>query len=159
MVIGHGGQETAVSYTQGKEEVRLGQAASQRDGAVMGHQVGQQLWYSNRGKAEVSKGEMGQQEVHGCMEGWTGSNAATKSPLPRMSATKRTRNSTKSGRCCPGLVSPSRMNGAPSDDSLAASIAGLVLHLEHHVFLFTGGSSPQCLRHRVKGTLLKPSWP
>lgn len=81
VVIGHGGQETAVSYTQGKEEVRLGQAASQRDGAVMGHQVGQQLWYSNRGKAEVSKGEMGQQEVHGCMEGWTGSNGSHEEPI------------------------------------------------------------------------------
>ena len=34
-VIGHGSQEAAVSYTQGKEEVHLGQAASQGDGAVM----------------------------------------------------------------------------------------------------------------------------
>lgn len=73
-VISHGSQEAAVSYTQGKEEVHLGQAASQGDGAVMGHQVGQHLGYSDGGKAEVIKGQLGRQEVHGCMKGWTGSD-------------------------------------------------------------------------------------
>ena len=73
-VIGHGSQEAAVSYTQGKEEVHLGQAASRGDGAVMGQQVGQHLRYRDRGKAEVSKGQVGQQEVHGSVKGWTGSD-------------------------------------------------------------------------------------
>lgn len=49
-----------------------GSAASQGDGAVVSQQVSQHLGYSNRGKAEVSKGQMGQEEVHGCIQGWPG---------------------------------------------------------------------------------------
>ena len=73
-VIGHGSQEAAVSYTQGKEEVHLGQTASRGDGAVVGQQVDQHLRYRDRGKAEVSKGQVDQQEVHGSVKGWTGSD-------------------------------------------------------------------------------------
>ena len=75
-VIGHGSQEAAVSYTQGEEEVHLGQTASQGDGAVVGQQVGQHLRYCDGGKAEVSKGQVGQQEVHGSVKGWTGSDGS-----------------------------------------------------------------------------------
>ena len=77
---------------------------------------------------------------------------ATMSPLPRMPAKYRTKNRTKRGRRCPGLVvSPSRVNAAPSEVSLAASMAGLLLCLGPQGFLSTAESSPQCQRKRVKG--------
>lgn len=38
----------------------------------MDQQAGQHLGHSDGGEAEVSERQVGQQEVHGCVRGWTG---------------------------------------------------------------------------------------
>jgi hypothetical protein len=86
------------------------------------------LGRSDRSKAEVSKGQMGQQEVHGCIKGWTGLNNSHNESITQDSCHIKDQEQHKRGRCCSGfVVSPSRMNGGPSEDSLAASIARLVI--------------------------------
>lgn len=149
-VIGHGSQETFVSYTWDKEEVHLGRQPAREMEWSSANKLAN-IWGTVtevKQRSARTDGPGGSTWVH---TGVAWSRRWPQSPLPRMPAIYKTENSTERDHHCPGLiVSPSRMNGAPSKDSLATSRASLVLHLEPQVFLFTDGSSPQYLRKRVK---------
>lgn len=84
----------------GQRRSTSGSAASQGDGAVVSHQVSQHLGYSDRGKAEVSKGQMGQEEVHGCIKGWPGPDSGHRVHHPGCPPYTRLRIPPLSRTCC-----------------------------------------------------------
>ena len=64
-VIGHHGQEEDFHCGKEQEKVYLGDAAFIGDHFALGLDVPQHLWDGGGSEADVYKGEVGEEEVHG----------------------------------------------------------------------------------------------
>ena len=69
-VIGHHGQEEDFHCGKEQEKVYLGDAAFIGYCFVLGPYILQHLWDGGGSEADVYKGEVGEEEVHGGVEVW-----------------------------------------------------------------------------------------
>ena len=67
-VIGHHGQEKNVQHCRECEKINLRDAAFIDYSFILGLDVPQHLWDGGGGETDVSKGQVGEEEVHGDVE-------------------------------------------------------------------------------------------
>ena len=67
-VIGHHGQEKNVQHCRECEKINLCDAAFIDYSFILGLDVPQHLWDGGRGETDVYKGQVGEEEVHRCVE-------------------------------------------------------------------------------------------
>lgn len=64
-VVGHDSEQAGFSAPSGKHKEHLSHAALYWDGFCLWQEILQQLGHSDRGVAEIQKGQVSQEEVHG----------------------------------------------------------------------------------------------
>ena len=68
MVIGHHGQEKVIQPCKEHEKVHLGDATFVGYNFVLCLYIHQHLWDGGGGEADIHKGQVGEEEVHGRVE-------------------------------------------------------------------------------------------
>lgn len=67
-VIGHNGQEDALRGAQPQSNVELEHTTSVADGLRRPPEIPKHLWDNTGSETEVQEGEIGEEEIHGCVE-------------------------------------------------------------------------------------------
>lgn len=67
-IISHSGQKKTLRDHEGKETAQLCSTSMERDGVVLHHKVHHHLRCDGGGVTEVNKGQVTEEEVHGCVE-------------------------------------------------------------------------------------------
>lgn len=82
-VIGHHTQEQVVQFCKNQEEAHLGDAVSVGDVPAPCLDVHQHLWDCGGGEADVHKGQVGEEEVHGRVQVRLGGNGHGDEQVPK----------------------------------------------------------------------------
>ena len=67
-IIGHHSQENVIQFCKENVKIHLGDAAFIGDTAALCLDVPQHLWDGGGGDTDVYKRQVGEEEVHGCVE-------------------------------------------------------------------------------------------
>ena len=81
-VIGHCGQEKDVHVPESQEEVELNQASRIGNGPALGLDIHQGLGHGGGGEKDVSTGQAGEEEVHGCVKTCVSANGQNNEQVP-----------------------------------------------------------------------------
>ena len=82
-VIGHNSQQDTLRGAQPQSNIQLDHTASVANGLVRPLEIPKHLWDNTGGETEVQEGEIGEEEIHGCVKVGVNDNGQDSEKVPK----------------------------------------------------------------------------